>query len=51
MKRTRLEKFMQREAIIAQRNELFRMRKARTISDTAFHQALRAIDLKEESLH
>ncbi len=51
MKRTRLEKFMQREAIIAQRNELFRMRKARTISDTAFHQTLRAIDLKEESLH
>jgi CPA1 family monovalent cation:H+ antiporter len=51
MKRTRLEKFMQREAIIAQRNELFRMRKARTISDTEFHQTLRAIDLKEESLH
>jgi CPA1 family monovalent cation:H+ antiporter len=51
MKRTRLEKFMLREAIISQRNELFRMRKARNISDTTFYQVLREIDLKEESLH
>lgn len=50
MKRSRLERFMQREAIIAQRSELFRMRKARNISDTIFHQLLREIDLKEESL-
>ncbi|HHG8770965.1 TPA: Na+/H+ antiporter [Raoultella planticola] len=49
--RARLEREMQREAIIAQRNELFRLRRARNISDTTFQQALRAIDLKEESLH
>lgn len=51
MKRTRIEKQMQREAIIAQRAELFRLKRARNITDTTFQQALRAIDLKEESLH
>ncbi|WP_437616453.1 Na+/H+ antiporter [Erwinia sp. V71] len=50
-KRASLEKEMQREAIIAQRNELFRLRRARNISDITFQQTLRAIDLKEESLH
>ena len=49
--RARLERSMQREAIVAQRNELFRLRRARNISDTTFQQALREIDLKEESLH
>ncbi|MFG1175566.1 Na+/H+ antiporter [Erwiniaceae bacterium CAU 1747] len=51
MKRARIEKQMQREAIIAQRAELFRLKRARNITDTTFQQALRAIDLKEESLH
>lgn len=50
-KRSQLEKYMQREAIIAQRNELYRLRRARNISDTTFQKTLRAIDLKEESLH
>lgn len=50
-KRASLEKEMQREAIIAQRNELFRLRRALNISDITFQQTLRAIDLKEESLH
>lgn len=50
-KRARIEKEMQREAIVAQRAELFRLKRARNITDTTFQQALRAIDLKEESLH
>ncbi|QNE50948.1 Na+/H+ antiporter [Klebsiella michiganensis] len=50
-RRIQLEKYMQREAIIAQRNELFRLRRARNISDTTFQKTLRAIDMKEESLH
>ncbi|MBM7345145.1 Na+/H+ antiporter [Pantoea coffeiphila] len=49
--RARIEKEMQREAIVAQRAELFRLKRARNITDTTFQQALRAIDLKEESLH
>ncbi|HDK6288525.1 Na+/H+ antiporter [Klebsiella variicola] len=49
-KRARLEKYMQREVIIAQRQELFRLRRAHNISDTTFYEVLREIDLKEESL-
>ena len=49
-KRARLEKYMQREVIIAQRQELFRLRRAHNISDTTFYGVLREIDLKEESL-
>ena len=48
--RARLEKYMQREVIIAQRQELFRLRRAHNISDTTFYEVLREIDLKEESL-
>ena len=51
IKRAQIEKEMQREAIVAQRAELFRLKRARNITDTTFQQALRAIDLKEESLH
>lgn len=50
-KRSQLEKYMQREAIIAQRKELFRLQRARNINDITFQVALRDIDLKEESLH
>lgn len=49
-KRARLEKYMQREVIVAQRQELFRLRRAHNISDTTFYEVLREIDLKEESL-
>lgn len=35
-KRARLEKYMQREVIIAQRQELFRLRRAHNISDITF---------------
>ncbi|MEN3205756.1 Na+/H+ antiporter [Klebsiella pneumoniae] len=49
-KRARLEKYMQREVIIAQRQELFRLRRAHNISDITFYEVLREIDLKEESL-
>lgn len=51
IRRAQIEKEMQREAIVAQRAELFRLKRARNITDTTFQQALRAIDLKEESLH
>ncbi len=38
-----------REVIIAQRQELFRLRRAHNISDTTFYEVLREIDLKEEA--
>ncbi|MDP0978063.1 hypothetical protein, partial [Klebsiella pneumoniae] len=46
----RLEKYMQREFIIAQRQELFLLRRANNISDITFYEVLLEIDLKEESL-
>ena len=50
-KRTVLEKFVLREAINAQRNELYRLKKTRNISDATFYHVLREIDLQEESLN
>lgn len=46
--RAHLEKEILREVIKAQREELFRLRRTRRISDTIFTQMLHEIDLREE---